>query len=254
MLKKTACAIVVLLLLSTSFLVSTAYTQTIVVPPQFKNQAGLPTESIFVCTLLPNGTRIQALYPASDLIAGTINGFNIRTIEGFPDIAPFSVSDITVTMSTTSVQDGDLSTIFADNTGPDAQTVFSGALNISPIPACNTSPCPFNIPITFQTPFDYNPSDGNLLLDIIVPSCMDGNVPLILVDSTFELDSIFATDSIATDGNPGFWNITQFVYSQRLSSVPTISEWGLIAMVGGLGLIGFFVIRRGNSTAQNKSL
>ncbi|GJM16311.1 MAG: hypothetical protein DHS20C13_16380 [Thermodesulfobacteriota bacterium] len=246
MIKKKVITILSLVLFSSLFSVSPTSGQ-IVVPPEFKNQQGTPAESIFICTLLPNGARIQALYPASDLIAGTIGGFNIRTIEGFPGFGSFVVPNINIGLSTTNVEPGELSNVFANNTGPNAQTVFSGDLNIGSIPLCNTNPCPFNIAVTFQTSFQYNPSDGNLLLDMAVPSCMDGTVPFILVDSTFELDAIFATDSNATEGSPGFWDITQFVYTERMSTVPTISEWGMIAMVAGFGLIGFFVVRRRKS-------
>jgi len=241
MLKKTVLSIAVLVLILTSLLVSPAYTQTIVIPPQFKNHSGFPAESIFICTLLPNGARIQALYPASDLIAGTIGGFSIRTFDGFPSVGPFVVPNITVTMSTTNVQA--LSNTYADNIGPDVQTVFSGDLNVGFIPACNNSPCPFNIPITFQTPFDYDPSEGNLLLDMIVPSCM-GGTPFILVDSTPDIDAIFALASNATEGSPGFWSITQISYLERPRPIPVLSEWSAIAMVAGFALIGLFVARR----------
>ena len=35
----------------------------------------------------------------------------------------------------------------------------------------------------------------------------------------------------------------------RASSIPTLSEWGLIAMAGILGIVGFMVIRRRKVTA-----
>jgi len=241
MLKKAILTIAVLVLISTSYLTSPAYAQNIVIPPQFENQSGFPAESIFICTLLPNGARIQALYPAGDLLAGTIGGFSIRTFEGFPSVGPFVVPNITVKMSTTNVQA--LSNTYADNIGPDVQTVFSGDLNVGFIPACNTSPCPFNIPITFQTPFDYNPSNGNLLLDMIVPSCMD-DTPFILVDSTPDIDAIFALASDATEGSPGFWSITQITYLERARPIPALSEISLVVLAVFIGLIGFIVARR----------
>lgn len=245
MLRKTFLTVAVLVLLSIPFLAPPAYTQTIVVPPEFEDQAGSPAESFFLCAILQDGLRIQALYPGDDLVAGTIGEFSIRTIDGFPGVGPFVIPNITVTMSTTDIGPGELSNIFAENTGPDAQTVFSGELNIGGIPACNTSPCPFDIPITLQTPFDYNPSNGNLLLDLIVPSCMNGMVPPFLpVDSTFDLESILATNSNATEGNPVAWNITQFSFLIEPRTVPALSKWGLIAMVAGFGLIGLFVARR----------
>ncbi len=35
----------------------------------------------------------------------------------------------------------------------------------------------------------------------------------------------------------------------RVEEVPTLSEWGLIAMAGILGIVGFMVIRRRKVTA-----
>ena len=82
-----------------------------------------------------------------------------------------------------------------------------------------------------------------------VPPCLASIPPFILIDSTSELSAIIATDSNAAEGSEGIWNITQFVYTGRLATVPTVSEWGLVAMVAGLGLIGFFVARRRKSAA-----
>lgn len=147
MMKKTLTVIMTLFLLSILFSTSPALAQNFVVPPEFENQQGLATEGMFLCLILPNGERIQQLYPADDLIAGTIGGFSIRTVEGFPGVGPSVVPNITVIASTTDAEPGELSNIFEDNTGPDAQTVFSGDLNIGPVPACNTNPCPFNIPV-----------------------------------------------------------------------------------------------------------
>ena len=142
----------------TLFSITSALAQIIVVPPEFENQPGTPSESFFLCSILTNGLRVQIIYPADDLVAGVIGGFNIRTIEGFPGFGSFVLPNINIVVSTTNVEPGELSDVFADNTGPDAQTVFSGDLNIGPIPACNTSPCPFDIPVVFQTPFQYDPS------------------------------------------------------------------------------------------------
>jgi len=247
MLKKIILIVITFTILTTLWSISPALAQNFVVPPEFENQQGILTEGMFLCLILPNGLRVQAVYPGDDLIAGTIGGFSIRTVDGFSGVGPSVVPNITVIASTTDAEPGELSNIFEDNTGPDAQTVFSGDLNIGPVPACNTNPCPFNIPVTFQTPFQYNPSDGNLLLDMIVPSCMDGMTLFIFVDSVPELSAIFATNSNATEGSPALWSIVQFTYIEKLASVPTLSQWGLMAMVAGLGLIGFFVARRRKS-------
>lgn len=47
---------------------------------------------------------------------------------------------------------------------------------------------------------------------------------------------------------PRVWNGTVY-YIFRVSSVPTLSEWGLIAMAGIIGLAGFIAIRKKYSAA-----
>jgi hypothetical protein len=50
-----------------------------------------------------------------------------------------------------------------DNVGPDSTTVFSQTFQFTPIPGRS-----FNMKIPFTTPFFYNPTNGNLLVDIKV--------------------------------------------------------------------------------------
>jgi len=47
---------------------------------------------------------------------------------------------------------------------------------------------------------------------------------------------------------PRVWNGTVY-YSIGPHLIPTLSEWGLIAMAGILGIAGFMVIRRRKATA-----
>lgn len=44
-------------------------------------------------------------------------------------------------------------------------------------------------------------------------------------------------------------NQTTNMCQGEVTDVPTISEWGLIAMAGILGIVGFMVIRRKQATA-----
>ncbi len=55
---------------------------------------------------------------------------------------------------------------FQDNVGPDSTLVYSGPVTLSS-PGCSfPSVCPFDIVISFTTPFLYTPSQGTLLLDL----------------------------------------------------------------------------------------
>jgi len=50
---------------------------------------------------------------------------------------------------------------------------------------------------------------------------------------------------------PGSLEIVQFAVFPRITNIqiPTLSEWGLIAVAGVLGIVGFIVIRRRKVTA-----
>jgi hypothetical protein len=82
---------------------------------------------------------------------------------------PFSatIPNIQIALSTTSATVDGLSEIFADNIGADETVVFSGALLLSSaFTGSATGPKDFDISINLQTPFLYDPSLGNLLLDV----------------------------------------------------------------------------------------
>lgn len=60
-----------------------------------------------------------------------------------------------------------LSTTFAANTGADATLVFDGTIALSTAVApTNSAPKNFDVVIPLQTPFPYDPAQGNLLLDL----------------------------------------------------------------------------------------
>jgi hypothetical protein len=58
-----------------------------------------------------------------------------------------------------------LSTTFADNFGADVKLVFDGPLTIST--TASETPRKFDFAVEFQTPFEYDPSEGNLLIEFI---------------------------------------------------------------------------------------
>jgi len=76
---------------------------------------------------------------------------------------------LSVTLSTTPRSPDSLSPVFAENVGPDALNVFN---NILLIRATNSgvSPRMFEVLIQFTRPFFYDPSRGNLSMEIITSS------------------------------------------------------------------------------------
>jgi len=74
-----------------------------------------------------------------------------------------------------------LSTVFDQNTGADETTVYSSTFNFSSLTGVGVVE-PFGMVIPFSTPFFYNPTNGALLVEMVVgltdeyytgPACMD---------------------------------------------------------------------------------
>ena len=58
-----------------------------------------------------------------------------------------------------------LTNTYATNIGPDNTVVFSGPVTFSSPGCAGPGVCPFDMVLTFTTPFLYDPSQGSLLLD-----------------------------------------------------------------------------------------
>jgi hypothetical protein len=116
--------------------------------------------------------RYQQVYNASDFSAfgGTarlITQIAFRPDAFFGGAFSSTLSSIQIDLSTTAASADSLSSTFANNVGGNDTTVFSGALSLS---SADTGPVggpkDFDIVITLQTPFLYDPTAGNLLLDV----------------------------------------------------------------------------------------
>ena len=203
-------------------------------------------------------TRYQQIYESTQLFpCGNIIQLKLRLDEEATGNNSLTIPDILIQLSTTTTTpatlSSTLSSTFASNIGPNVTTVFNGELTLS-APDCGIGPCPFDIMINLQAPFNYDPSQGNLLLDVTKPASPSfGNTFFDAVDNAPSITRrVFNTmDATAETGevdNTGL--VTQFVCEQPfVSNVPTLSEWGLIAMAGVLGIVGFMVIRRRKVTA-----
>lgn len=116
-----------------------------------------------------NSSRYQQIFAASQFGS---NPILITRLAFRPDVTqttPFSISfnELRLDLSTTSVAVSGLSSTFGNNIGGNNTTVFDQSTTLSsanlPGPG-NTKR--FDIAINFTTPFLYDPSAGNLLLDL----------------------------------------------------------------------------------------
>ena len=116
--------------------------------------------------------RYQQIYASSEFgaLAGPRLITEIRFRPGIGSIlqGPYSISfaDIEVNLSTTTVSPAAPSSTFADNVGVDQTNVYSGPLTLSTAyTGPPVGPLDFDVVIPLQTPFLYDPSQGNLLLE-----------------------------------------------------------------------------------------
>ena len=247
----------------TAFLVflSPAFAQLVVVPNSLENTEGETGSAFpFSCGQTRTSMRYQQVYLGSQFgVAVLIDKISFR-LQNFdslqPGFGPTTVPNVLIELSTTQAQPNALSSTFALNIGPDVQTVFSGGLSLS-APDCNTKPCPFDVMILLENPFFYNPEDGNLLFDIRIPVCVRLNPDVgVFFDSTSSFPTIISRAFSSNVGSDTADDVlpsglvTQFrIIEPPPAQVPTLSEWGLIAMAGILGIVGFIVIRRKKITA-----
>jgi len=238
----------ILLLLSAG--VSNLNAQTVVVPNANEFVEGNSNNGFPFNAGAP--VRYQQVYESTQFPeCGNIVQINFRYNESSSG-SSVTYPDILIRLSTTAVTPAILSTTFADNIGTNEITVYNGELSFS-APDCDTSPCPFDNTITLQTPYPYDPNNGNLLLDITNPaSSIYEQFDSVDVDGTTVVQRVWNVgDAFADTGTIGGDDglVTQFVCVPVVSNVPTLSEWGMIAMAGILGIAGFIVIRRRKVTA-----
>lgn len=140
--------------------------QVVVVPnPQATAAGNLPI------TLGANPSRLQQTLGSGQFPAAMkITGLRIRASAGTGRVS-FSIPSFQVTLSTTQSYPNTInghplpSPTYASNTGPDATLVYNGPFSASSPGCAAPGPCPFDMVLTFATPFSYEPSKGRLLID-----------------------------------------------------------------------------------------
>ncbi len=154
-------------------LAGSAHGASIVVPNNLAtNEAGNNNTFPFdIAASSLSSQRYQQIYGSSDFSAMPGGGY-ITQICFRPDHTQggaftSSLPGVVIQLSTTAAGPDGLNTTYANNIGPDATTVYSGSLSLGS--ACNgpaSGPKDFDIVINLATPFYYNPSQGNLLMDV----------------------------------------------------------------------------------------
>lgn len=112
--------------------------------------------------------RYQQVYSSADFLGFgpvLITRFAFRPDGDQGEAFDATLPNVQISFSTTSKTWDGLSAVFADNIGTDEQVVFDGPLTLSSADT-GSGPRAFDISIDLANPFLYDPSLGNLLLDV----------------------------------------------------------------------------------------
>jgi uncharacterized protein (TIGR03437 family) len=211
---------------------ATAFGDTLVVP---NNQTSTPGNMPVPLTGGGTGLRLQEIVGRGQFDAPiVITGFRLRSGVGTGAVT-FNQPSVKLTLSTTqkfpNTSNGHElpSLIYASNVGPDAKTVYNAALSGSS-PGCRgPAPCPFDLAVPFTAPFSYDPTKGNLLVDIVLsPASGTPTGSLDAVAFTDTTSSSVATVAGDATSAAGQLTLAGFVLGLDIAQGPTPTVTGIL--------------------------
>lgn len=183
--------------------------------------------------------RLQQIYGGQDFRLNPTLPVRITQLSFQPVLPQFSTIDvnlpnIAIRLSTTARAVDGLSNTFAENLGADETAVFSGPLHFF-----SDGSAQFPVKISFQTPFVFDPTAGNLLVDYFnyqtLPNRSGGYGQLLAQVSS--LDTTSNTDAINANAMSGGVGTLGLVTRFTVTPVPEPSTRVMLALaIGGFGL------------------
>jgi hypothetical protein len=124
------------------------------------------------------------------------------------------------------------------NHGPDRTVVFDGPIRFDSDKPAGGGPAPFDLKITFTTPFTYDPSKGNLMLDVYHdrPTGGGANLDLFVTSSPFGYGNALGPGGSRVNATLA----TEFFYT----AVPEPTPFALLGSVVGLVALNLFRRKR----------
>ena len=185
--------------------------------------------------------RVQSVYGASEFPSYPII---ISKIQWRPDsftggaITNALISNIQINLSTTTNSADQLSSVFGQNIGTNDTVVFSGNLNLSTafITQGNGTTA-FDINVPLQTAFAYDPSKGNLLVDVRNFSGCTANIFDNSTSSGFDTVSrVFSSDANATiaGASDSGGGVIQVTYTPVAAPTITAQPTNQIIFINGI--------------------
>jgi hypothetical protein len=202
--------------------------------------------------LVNGGMRYQQVFASSQFSAfggapQLISEIDLRNGIFVNQAFTATIPNITIALSTTTKAPDGLSATFADNVGAGNTLVYSGPLTLSSTNAnLPDGTKVFDVAIKFQTPFLYDPTKGNLLLDVDNLTGANSNVGTDFFDAVNlvgdSVSRVFGPEGTpgATSGSPDSLGlIAQFQFGPAgPPDVPEPSSLALLAL-GGAALAGW---------------
>lgn len=184
--------------------------------------------------------RYQQIYSASGFDSGPIAISDIAFQNYGIGYLPTDYTRMTIALSTSRSIVGGLSNSFAMNTGEDAMVVFDSAVHID---TTGQTLGDFNLIFPFYNQFHYNPSLGNLLVDIMIYDSKGSGAPAFASYNTGASSRLWSFLPDYSHGNADNYSLnTQFFV---IPAVPEPVTWAM--MVIGFGLVGGNMRRRATS-------
>ncbi|MEJ7711720.1 MAG: hypothetical protein WKF84_18105 [Pyrinomonadaceae bacterium] len=136
--------------------------------------------------------------------------------------------------------------VFSANRGADLMTVFAG-----PLSSVQRRDGTFDLLISFETPFDYNPRAGDLLLDVVIsaPTGYTGSDLYFIAGASDDVSSVFSTTPSPVgilDEEFRYGLRTRFTFTSAAAAAPIPEPTAMLLLRHRTNMH-----RRGNSQASS---